>query len=220
VLYVLPVEAGDGTYWGDPLAEIKSHNLHNRFGLICVYPTFSQLPWYADHPEKAEIRQESYLLRVVLPAVEDRYPVLPGPKGRLLVGFSKSGWGALSLLLRYPDVFGRAAAWDAPLAVDRPVHFGMGEIFGTQQNFEEYRILGLLGQRAEVLGRTEGSLRPPRLVLLGYGNFRRDHQIAHNLMETLKIPHVYRDGPYRKHHWQSGWLPEAVQCLVPPSTPG
>ena len=45
VLYVLPVEPGDGTRWGDGLAEVKKHDIHNRHGLICVLSTFSQLPW-------------------------------------------------------------------------------------------------------------------------------------------------------------------------------
>jgi hypothetical protein len=59
--------------------------------------------------------------------------------GLLLLGFSKSGWGALfSLLLRHPDVFGKAAAWDAPLVMDSPGRHGNGDIFGTPENFEKY----------------------------------------------------------------------------------
>ncbi|MFH1267895.1 MAG: hypothetical protein ABIK89_19430, partial [Planctomycetota bacterium] len=57
VLYVLPVEAGEGARWGDGLVEVKKHDLHNRHRLICVLPTFSHLPWYADHPTDPGIRQ-------------------------------------------------------------------------------------------------------------------------------------------------------------------
>ena len=71
------------------------------------------------------LHQEKYLLEDVLPLVEGSYPVETGPDGRLLVGFSKSGWGAWSLLLRHPGVFGKAAAWDAPLMQDAPDRFGM-----------------------------------------------------------------------------------------------
>lgn len=52
VVYVLPVEAGDGSRWGDALAEIQKHDLHNKHRVACVFPTFSDLPWYANHPEK------------------------------------------------------------------------------------------------------------------------------------------------------------------------
>ena len=34
---------------------------------IFVAPTFSHLPWYADHPSDASIRQETYFLKVVVP---------------------------------------------------------------------------------------------------------------------------------------------------------
>ena len=211
VLYVLPVEAGEGSRYGDGLAEITRHDLHNKHRLVCVAPTFSHLPWYADHPTDPRIRQESYLLEVVLPFVERTYPAQADRKGRLLLGFSKSGWGAFGLLLRHPDTFGRAAAWDAPLVEDRPARFGMGPIFGTQESFEEYRITNLLKERAAEL-----RAKPPRLVLTGYGNFRDQQQAAHRQMTSLEIPHVWRDGPQRKHDWHSGWVAEAVGLLTKP----
>jgi len=207
-LYVLPVEPGRESRDGDGLTEVLRANLHNRFGLVCVAPTFAQLPWYADHPSESGVRQESHLLRVVLPTVERHYPVLAKREGRLLLGFSKSGWGAYSLLLRNPTVFAAAAAWDAPLEESSPKRFGMGPIFGTQENFARYRISTLLAARA-------GLFRAgPRLVLTGYGNFRDATVAAHERLEALGIPHVYRDGPQREHVWGSGWLPEAVGLLV------
>ena len=208
VLFVLPVEAGNGSHFGDGLLEVKKLGLHEKYGLICVQPTFARLPWYADHPTDKGVRQETYLLQVVLPFLEKKYPALARLEGRLLLGFSKSGWGAFSLLLRHPDVFGRAAAWDAPLDMDRPGRFGSGEIFGDDGNFQKYRVTRLLEERAGKLG--EGK----RLAVLGYDNFRESHKVVHNLMERLKITHEYRDGPRRKHDWHSGWVPEAVEFLA------
>jgi hypothetical protein len=208
VLYVLPVEPLDGVRWGDGLREVKNHDLHNRFGVICVEPTFSDLPWYADHPTIATRRQESYLLKVVVPFIDRTYPTLARPDGRWLLGFSKSGYGAFSLLLRNPEVFGRAAAWDAPLMMERPDRYGMGDIFGTQENFEKYQISTLLRQRAAGLSPSV------RLVHFGYGGFREHHQSAHKLMEKLGIAHQYRDGPKREHSWHSGWLSEALEMLA------
>lgn len=208
VLYVLPVEAGTEDRYGRGLDEVRKQGLHNRHGLICVLPTFSHLPWYADHPSDPAIRQETYFLKVVLPFVERHYPVRPGPDGRLLLGFSKSGYGAFSLLLRHPDVFGKAAAWDAPLNQQRPDRFGMGPIFGSQENFENYRITKLLEERA---GEVKGA---KRLALVGYANFGPDHRAAHDLMTRLGIPHEYRDERLARHHWDAGWLPEAVRWLA------
>lgn len=208
VLYVLPVEAGNGQRWGNGLLEVKKAGLHNKHGLICVAPTFSHLPWYCDHPSNAKIRQETYFTKVVVPFVERSYMVIAKPDGRLLVGFSKSGWGAYSLLLRYPDLFGKAAAWDSPMMMEQANKYGMGLIFGTQENFEKYRITSLLKARATRLRREQ------RLVLLGYGTFREHHQQAHALMTKLEIRHEFHDGPQREHHWNSGWLEEAVYLMA------
>ena len=208
VLYVLPVEPMDGVQWGDGMLEVKKADLPDKYGLICVEPLFSELPWYADHPTNAKIRQESYVVKVVVPFIDQTYPTLAKAEGRLLVGFSKSGWGAFSLLLRHLELFGKAAAWDAPLMMDRPGKYGSGDIFATQVNFDKYRLSTLLEKQAAALH------EPVRLINFGYGNFREEHQSAHMLMDQLKIAHDYRDGPKREHSWHSGWLPEAVQMLV------
>lgn len=209
VVYVLPVEAGTESRYGDGLKEVKKLGLHNALRAVFVAPTFSHLPWYADHPTKADVRQETYFLKVVVPFVEKTYPAKAEPGGRLLLGFSKSGWGAYSLLLRHPDTFGKAAAWDAPLMMDKPGAYGSGDIFGTADNFAGYRVSKLLEDNPAKFQKES------RFVLLGYGNFRDHHKQAHELMDKLKVPHEYRDGPARKHDWHSGWVKEAAEFLLP-----
>jgi len=36
-------------------------------------PRRSPPPWYADHPTKSDVRQESYFLKAVVPFVEKTY---------------------------------------------------------------------------------------------------------------------------------------------------
>src|SRR2546422_11224611 len=36
VVYVLPVEAANGKQYGNGLVEIKKHDLHNKYAVICV----------------------------------------------------------------------------------------------------------------------------------------------------------------------------------------
>ena len=206
VVYVLPVEPGDGTQHGDGLVEIKKLDVHNKFGVIAVMPTFSDWPWYCDHPTDPGIRQETYFVKVVVPLIERTYPVLPAPAGRLLLGFSKSGLGAFTLLLRHPDFFGRAAAWDAPLKMAEP-----NLVFGTQENFDNYRVSTLLENGAAKL-KTHG-----RLAMIGYSRsakYRPHHQAIHDQMTRLGIPHDYRDVLHEEHDWRSGWLEDAVKFLV------
>lgn len=213
VLYVLPVEAKNGRRYGDGLTEIRRNNLHNKHDLICVAPTFSNLPWYADHPKDKAIRQESYFVNTVVPFVDKTYPTQAKQDGRLLLGFSKSGWGAFCLLLRHPKMFGRAAAWDAPLMMKPPGKYGSKPIFGSTKNFDRYRMTALLQSRGKGLGKS------PRLILTGYGNFRTQHVHFRKLMQEFEVPHVYRDGPKRKHHWNGGWVPETVKLLLTSGSP-
>lgn len=208
VVYVLPVEAGTESRYGDGLAEVRRLGLHNELKAVFVAPTFAHLPWYADHPTRPDLRQEAHLLAAVVPFVQRTYPVRAEAAGRLLLGFSKSGWGAYSLLLRNPEVFGRAAAWDAPLMMDAPGRYGSGEAFATPENFRRYELTRLVQERADWL--RGGS----RLVLTGYGNFRAEHQRFHALLEKLNVSHAYRDGPAATHDWRGGWVTEAARLLL------
>ncbi len=210
VIYVLPVEAGTESRYGDGLSEVKKLDLHNKFGAVFVAPTFFHLPWYADHPTNAAIRQESFFIKVIVPFIDKNYPVRAETEGRLLLGFSKSGWGAWSLILRHPDLFGKAIAWDAPLMMAKPGMYGSGDIFGTADNFENYRVSKLLVDNADKFSNE----KKKRLVLMGYGNFRAEHVRVQAMMDELKIAHEYRDGPERKHDWHSGWVNEAVELFL------
>jgi pimeloyl-ACP methyl ester carboxylesterase len=201
-LVVLPVEPGLGTRWGDALAAVRE--AAGRCGFAVVAPTFAQWPWGADHPTDPAVRQESYVLKAVVPLAERLVP--HEPRRRALLGFSKGGWAAWSLLLRHPDQFAAAAAWDAPLMMPA-AKFGMAVVLPTQAAFEPWRIPTLLAEHADAVRGAK------RLALLGYGNFRADHREAHALLERLGVPHDYADGPPRKHRWDSGWVEEAVQAL-------
>ena len=202
ILFVLPVEPEGSSRYGDGLEEIRKLGLHEKLGFIAVAPGFSGLPWYADHPTDPKRRDESHVLRVVLPVVNKVCPSLPSR--RRLLGFSKSGWGAYTLILRHPDLFSAAAAWDAPLMMEKPDRFETPQAFVTQQHFEGYRVSRLLREKAEAFRGAK------RLVLTGYGNFREHAVGAHALLEELRIPSVWHEGPWRRHAWDTGWLEEAV----------
>src|SRR5262249_52547278 len=130
-----------------------------------------------------------------------------------LCGFSKSGWGAWSLLLRNPEVFDRAASWDAPLTMDAPGKYGSGPIFGDSENFRHYQITKLLDVFASRRAGSVSDRSSPRLILFGYGNFP-DHRPIHDQLDRLEVPHVYRDGPQTKHVWSKDWLEPALEALT------
>ena len=90
-----------------------------------------------------------------------------------------------------------------------PKRFSMGPIFGTQENFERYRITNLVQGRADLLRH-----KPPRLVLTGYGNFKEQTEQMHRRLEALRVPHRYDNQTRRRHDWHSGWFLETVRHLM------
>lgn len=217
VLYVLPVHEDGVEEHGDGLIEIKKLDIHNQHQLICVAPGYTSKPWYADHDANPHKQDESHLLKTVIPFIEKRYPVQADAHGRLLLGFSKSGWGAVSLLLRNPDVFYRAAAWDSGVRVDTgPMEEAdrvkrIAREFGSPENFEAYRLSNLIQKRGEALG------NQARLFYINTEGKRASGGAElHQLLVDCGIPHRYLMEPYRKHAWDSGWIPEAINFLTAP----
>lgn len=215
VLYVLPVLAHDEHRHGDGLGEVMKYGYHNTHQLICVAPEFTSKPWFADHSSNRGRQDESHLLKIVLPFIDKKFPTQTGKKGRLLLGFSKSGWGAFTLLLRNPDVFYRAAGWDSGIRVDTgPLEEEdranrIAENFGSESNFEAYRISSLL-KKGGPLWSDEA-----RLFYYNTEGTRAEGGVEiHRLMVASGLPHRYLFEPIRPHRWDSGWIPQAVEFLV------
>ena len=213
VLYILPtIPQFWDFWWNSGLHEAVKYDVQNKYDVICVYPSLERMPWFADHPANPKIRQESYIVRYVVPFIDEHYSTLGKPEGRLLLGISKSGCGAFTLLLRYPQIFGKAVAWDAPLMYDNIRQLpesGLADVFGTEENFSQYYLPALLRKRAAALAG-----QPVRLILLGYGDLKDHVEQAHALMTSLHIPHIYDNHIYRDHKWQSGWMADAVRYLM------
>lgn len=209
VLYILPVAPGVTSRWGSGIQEAAKADVANRYGVICVAPAFAATPWFADHPTDPALRQESHFIKVVIPWVEANYPAERARAGRLLLGFSKSGFGAVMLLLRHPDLFERAVAWDAPLGKTAPDQFKMIEVFGTAEHFTAYSIPMLLEQRATALkdGPTRIYLMPDR-----EGDHKMDDVKAQ--LERLGIPHGVEYTTGLEHRWDSGWVPRAATLAI------
>ncbi len=84
ILFILPVEAGAGTHWGDPIRAAKAAGVADKLGFIALFPTFSGLPHalmaelgipheFADGPQRKHHWESGWLegaaktLRAMLP---------------------------------------------------------------------------------------------------------------------------------------------------------
>ena len=216
VLYVLPVEAGFEKVYGYGLGVLEEMDAQNKYGIIIVQMGFEKIPWFGDHAGDPKIRQASYVKEFVVPFIEKRYSAVNDPAGRMLLGFSKSGWGAFSLIFTYPECFGYAAAWDAPMLLD-DLHFAMGQVYGTREQLDLYRP-GLLIPRQKRFFQ-----KKCRLVLAGETAWGKSipapgggshTEEAHELLEKEGVKHVFIDNLNVPHVWDKSWLAPALGALV------
>src|SRR5205823_4972665 len=129
---------------------------------------------------------------------------------RWLVGLSKSGFGALSLIFRNPTVFSAAACWDAPAQVSSiTTYSGMQENFGTEENFDNYEIPRLVAQK-------NGPFHARNRIWISGDNaiFTSEMQQLDQQMTAPVLVHTFVGGATRVHNWGSGWLDGAIQGLA------
>jgi hypothetical protein len=210
-LYVLPVETGVtslSSTFGDGLEELRLLDVPNRFNLTLIAPAFNYEPWYGDHATDQTRWMESFVIRDLVP-FGDSFAAAGEIPQRFVLGFSKSGNGALILIFRHPNVFAAAAAWDAPAQLtDISAFAGLALNFGTEANFALYEIPTLVQTSTAAFTQTN------RLWISGDDSaWTADMVQLHNQLTSASIPHTWVQGGARQHSWGSGWLEGAVTAL-------
>lgn len=217
LLYVLPVEAGVtnlGSQFGDGFEELRLQDVQNRFNLTLIAPSFRYEPWYGDNENEQANSMETFIVRELVPWGDTFLPKGTTPQ-RFLIGFSKSGNGALILIFRHPETFSAAAAWDAPTQLkDINAYRALSMNFGTQANYNRYFIPGLVTNGAKPF------IGSNRLWISGdAGIFTADMDQLDAQMTAVGIRHTWTKGGSRAHIWGSGWLQGAVTALDATAAP-
>jgi serralysin len=211
-LYALPVENGlTGQSLGDGLNELESLNVANQYNTTIIEPIFPMDSWYADNPNDATIDYETFVADILPQWVDSKFSTT-GDEQNLLIGFSKSGYGAVDLLLKHPDVFSAAAAYDFP--ADMPTYDGFGsstaDDYGTQANFQNnYELDQSFVDTYKAPFTTQD-----RLWISGgplYGSQVADFN---NLLSSQGVLDTYSTTETGDaHSWTGGWVSSAVTGL-------
>jgi Putative esterase len=216
-IYVLPVspDAEDQDLFGDGLEELRALNIHNLYNAHLIAPSFHAMPWYADHDSNPEVRYESFLVNDLVPWVQANLAVT-GQEEHWLVGYSKSGFGAVTLLFRNPTVFSAAAAWDFPAEQPNTNDFDMLENYGTEANFQSnYRLTDawIAAHKTPFQTATRLWLSHDFVTFFGTPTFLDEVDVFANRLQAQGVQFMRTGGAARTHSWTSGWLPEAVASL-------
>jgi hypothetical protein len=209
-LYVLPVEPGLNSNFGDALEILRSLNAQNQYNLTIIEPTFGTDPWYADNPTDPNIQYETYMTKDLVPWVTQNLATT-GNEQNWLIGFSKSGIGGQDLILKHPDIFTLAASWDFPADMSSYTQFGSDSAagYGTDANFQaNYRLT-----TAFVDAHKAPFLNNNRIWIGGYSLYQTDDSDYDNLLTSEGILHSTETPTGVAHRWDSGWVPLALAAL-------
>jgi Putative esterase len=210
-LYVLPVEPEGSYTFGDGLSTLRLLNAPNAYNVTIIAPSFSINPWYADHPTDSETKYESFMSLELQPWVTANL-ASTGSEQHWLLGFSRSGFGGLDLLLKHPDLFTLGAFWDFP-AQGFTAYDQLGDSasnYGTDANFQSnYRLTD-----AFLDAHKTSFLTSNRIFISGYSIYQTEVSNFDSTLTTKGILHTYPTAVNRGvHSWNSGWVPEAVDGL-------
>lgn len=212
-LWLLPVEPGQGSTFGDPIAVIQGLNAHNQYNLTCIQPGFPIDPWYANNPNDPTTQQEAFLVSELKPWVATNLAIT-GSEEHGLIGFSKSGNGGQQLFLRHLNDFAFVASWDFPGDATTYNQFDGAPVYGTQTNFAaNYELT-----EANVAGWIAGSnVTTVKRMWIG-GFFTYATSITNYETAVLNPLGIDYDGTWSQldvaHAWESDWVAAALASLV------
>lgn len=203
VLYVGPASLTDAR--GNGLLVAKQAGIHNEYGCILVSNTWKSMPWYGTKDDGTR-RYDTHIRWNVLALLDQKYDTLAGRENRLFIGYSKSGWGALSMLLRGPTYFGYAAAWDSPWEMSYG-SWGSGDAFGTEARFNLYDPKQILAANVAAVNDRE------RIWISAGKTFLSHHAPMITRLADLNVPYRARYVEAPAHVWDADWLTKGCQEL-------
>jgi hypothetical protein len=205
IIFVLPVEEEkEVCIFGSGIREIRELADSNLISndIVFIQPGFTRIPWYGDHPDNKQISQEKYLIDLIsqVSLIFNNYH-----KRIYLLGFSKSGWGSLSVLLNFPDIIDGIFIWDTPFCTGFNKDWGMDQVFRDKRYFNSNYIL------TNRIGKSAIKLKDKIIVIGGNYMFLKETETFLKLMDEEKISYYYNLDLQYRHEWNKGWIYSLLQ---------
>jgi len=204
VLYLLHGLTGHYSDWA---ARTNVADYAANYRMIIVMPEGND-SWYTDSASVAADKYESYILKELLPDVEQRYRTIEARYGRSIAGLSMGGYGAIKFGLKSAGTFVFAASMSGAFGVTRFTEKDVGP--GRQELTKLFGPAGSETREANDLFAIVEKLTPARVSSLPYFYFDcgtedsslifpYNRQLAAAMFDK-KIPHEFRELP-GDHSW-------------------
>ena len=190
---------------------LQGQNVENQYNTTIIEPIFPMDSWYADNPTDATIDYNTFM-STILPQWVDSNFSTTGNEKSLLLGFSKSGYGALDLLLKNPTEFDAAAAFDFPGDMTSYNGFGTSSanVYGTQANFQNNYELS-----ASLINGLKAPFTTQDRIWISEGpDYANQVADFNNLLTSQGVLDTFSTTQTGDAHtWTGGWVSGAVAGL-------
>jgi len=215
VLYLLHGLTG---HYSDWVTRTNVADYASQYRMIVVTPEGND-GWYTDSSTVATDKYESYILKELIPDVQQRYRTIEARYGRSIAGLSMGGYGAIKFGLKSPSTFVFAGSMSGAFGVTKLTEKEVPESWK-----ESLKLLGPAGSETRLANdifEILGKLTPARIGSLPYFYFDcgtedsplifpYNRELA-ALMFEKKIPHEFRQMP-GDHSW-AYWDRQVVEIL-------
>lgn len=209
-LWVLPVEPGQGTTFGDGIGTMKTLGIHNTYNLTCVQPGFPIDPWYIDNDTDPQTQQDSYVM-ALLAWAEDNLG--SGGEKHYIIGFSKSGFGGQEMFFHHQDVFDGVVSWDGAVDYETMESYDGADAIGSQDNL----TANTLYPPHLATWKAEGDTATVNRIFIAAGHLYVDINEAYDArLTTAGIMHTYTEVSTSTHNWSTtpDWVAPNVALML------
>lgn len=200
LIFILPVEALKEKYkYGSGLDECKKLIDSNKISknIIFIQPDYSQVPWYGNYDNNSNRGQMQYTVDLIN-AFQQKYN--HKVTRVYLLGFSKSGFGSMNLIIKYPELIEGIMIWDAPLSTTWNEKWGMLCSFGTEENFiKNYFLMRDNGIDFKVL-------KNKLLIIGGFDLFKIQTEDFLKRLDDNGVKYIWNSRMKFKHEWNKDWI--------------
>lgn len=187
------------------IALAKTLGLQDIHDCVLVTTTFKTHPRYGTHADGSRAN-DKHIIRSLWPLVERQYLVGSSREDKLILGFSASAWGAISLILRNPQHFGYAAAWDGPWGIDFR-YWLFDQAFGTREQFNRY-------DPSQIMASRKTSINDRERVWISAGSaLLNRYQPFIDLLTQQSVPHRRRYLESETHNWGANWMIAGARAM-------
>jgi S-formylglutathione hydrolase FrmB len=199
-VYLLHGYSGNYADWVNIAPQLQNEADQLQINIICPDGANS---WYYDSPIDSAFRYESYIIKELVPYIDQNYPTIADKTKRAITGLSMGGHGGLYLSIRHTDIFGAGGSTSGgvdirPFPNNWEIKKALGDYDKNQTVWDENTVMTLV----------EGLKKNQLKIIVDCGLddfFLKVNRSLHEKLQALKIDHDYieRPGAHNASYWKN-----------------